>query len=312
MNSKKTVLINSPAKLNLFLHVLGRLEKGYHSIESIFVPIDWYDEIYIKNSQNNKIERTGDVICDLDNDLLYRSANILKEYVKNNSKIYNETVKSSGCEINLKKNIPTGAGLGGGSSNAAKTLKILNLMWGLNLSDKILSEIGKELGADVPFFLQNKSCFVSGIGEKLLQLPNSCNLPHFFVVLVPNFSVSTRVIFESLRLKAFSNPINPTFLCANQPHFKSDESQDKIWNFGRNDMEKTTCRKYPAVKSFLDLLKKFAKLNYLPESSCRMSGTGGAVFCSTPTLALAEKIQKEIKSNYDKQFLVKVCQRLLN
>ena len=154
------MLVQSPAKLNLFLHIINKRQDGYHSIESIFVPISWYDNIDIENSHHGFISREGDFVSEIKDDLLYKAAKIFKNYTE--SKIYSgpNKLNSRGCRIFLKKNIPSGAGLGGGSSNAAKTIITLNDMWNVNLSLRELIQIGKKLGADVPFFLQNQSCLM--------------------------------------------------------------------------------------------------------------------------------------------------------
>ena len=313
MNSKPktTTLLRSPAKLNLFLHVINKRSSGYHSIESLFVPIMWFDEIYIEKTDDGVITREGDLAGDLAGDLLVKSAKLLKKYAYQYLGNHNEIISSSGCRIFVKKNIPSGAGLGGGSSNAALTLKTLNVMWNLNFTSLQLSEIGKEIGADVPFFLQDHSCFVSGIGEKLSQIMDESFLPHYFVILIPKIEVSTLEIFNSLNSDNYSTASNFLFLESNQTPSFFKEFNSGIWTYGRNDLESTTCNNFPIVGIALNLLKKLAKIYDLPENSCRMSGTGGAIFCSAPTLAIARKIKLQIEKNSKDEFISKVCRRLV-
>ena len=208
MNPNKRILIQSPAKLNLFLHVTSKLKNGYHSIESVFVPIDWYDSIEIENTNDSLITRDGDFVSGINDDLLYKAAKILKNYIYTRVSCASKKINEAGCKIVLKKNIPSGAGLGGGSSNAAKTLVVLNKMWNINLPLKELIQISKELGADVPFFLQNEPCFVSGIGENIVHLTEKEFLPNYFVVLVPKIKVSTRDIFGLYTTNNFSPSVN--------------------------------------------------------------------------------------------------------
>lgn len=304
------MLVQSPAKLNLFLHIINKRQDGYHSIESIFVPISWYDNINIENSLHNLITRDGDFVSEINDDLLYKAAKIFKNYT--DSKLHNEAQKinNSGCKIFLKKNIPSGAGLGGGSSNAAKTIIALNDMWGLNLPLRELVQIGKQLGADVPFFLQNQSCFVSGIGENIVHFSENEYLPNYFVVLVPEIKVSTREIFQAYTTDNYSPSINFSALEPLQKKILFKSQASGSWTYGKNDIESTTIQKYPIVKYALDLLKKITKEHNLPESSCRMSGTGGSVFCSVPSLSIAKEIAAKIGKNNTEKIVIKVCERL--
>ena len=310
MKVLNSIISKSPAKLNLFLHVLDKRKNNFHSIESIFVPISWCDEVCIESTDDELITREGDVIGNLKDDLLFKSAILLKQYLHSTSKSSNVKIHNYGCKLIVKKNIPYGAGLGGGSSNAALTLKTLNAIWNLNLSNKTLSQIGVKLGADVPFFIQSKSCFVSGIGEKLTQLSDDTFLPKYFVVLIPEIKVSTSEIFESLKLTNYSSTINFQAVNSQQINTLFKSNKKGVWTFGKNDIENTTFKKYPVVKYSMDLLKKYAALHDLPKSACRMSGTGGAVFCSTPDLLIAKKIESSIKINSNEKIQVKVCKRL--
>ena len=246
------------------------------------------------------------------NDLLNISAHALKNFMHKELRFSAHKIQSLGCKLVVKKNIPSGAGLGGGSSNAGVTLKALNKIWNLDLSVLELKMIGALLGADVPFFLQDKACFVSGIGEKLTNFFSDNFLPKYFVIVVPQVEVSTQAIFQSLELKKFSQSIGFSSSSRKKTKTLFSTNSDKIWTFGKNDIENSTCNRYPAVKYALNLLKEHAKANDLPELACRLSGTGGAVFCSTPTLVIAKRIESQIKKNSKVKLLVKVCKRILS
>lgn len=309
MNPNKRILIQSPAKLNLFLHVTNKLKNGYHSIESVFVPIDWYDSIEIKNTNDSLVTREGDFVSDINDDLLYKAAKVLKDYMHTRLSSAGEKINEAGCKITLKKNIPSGAGLGGGSSNAAKTLVTLNRMWNINLPLKELIQISKELGADVPFFLQNEPCFVSGIGENIVQLTEKELLPNYFVVLVPKIKVSTHDIFDLYTTNYFSPSVNFSSLKPFQIKLLFKNSNPGLWIYGKNDIEMTTTQKYPIVKYALDLLRTNTMKYNIPEAASRMSGTGGSVFCSMPSLRIAKKIAARIEEVNKQKIEVKVCKR---
>ena len=148
------LVLRSPAKLNLFLHVVGRRPDGYHLLQSVFQLIDWCDVLSLKRIPENEVRRTNPIPGVLpDQDLVVRAAKLLKDFCK----------VDFGVEIDLKKEIPMGAGLGGGSSDAASALIGLNTLWNLQLDKKTLSSLGLKLGADVPFFIFGKNAFVEGI-----------------------------------------------------------------------------------------------------------------------------------------------------
>ena len=173
----------APAKLNLFLHIVGRRNDGYHELQSVFILIDLCDQIKLTLRRDGEIVRSGDVIGDIDKDLCLRAARLLKKQSNCNL----------GVEIEVTKRIPAGAGLGGGSSDAATTLMGLNKLWELNFSTDQLIPIGTSLGADVPFFLLGTNAWVEGIGEKLtpIDVPSTS-----FAVIWPGVSQATSEIFS--------------------------------------------------------------------------------------------------------------------
>ena len=177
----------APAKLNLFLRVTGRRADGYHELQTAYTLIDLADLLDFERRDDGAIVREGDLVGDLENDLVVRAARALQHH----------SGTSLGATISVTKRIPAGSGLGGGSSDAATTLIALNRLWGLNLPRSELSAIGLPLGADVPFFLHGQDAFAEGIGERLttVELP-----PLWFAVLWPQVHVSTAEIFADAGL----------------------------------------------------------------------------------------------------------------
>ena len=207
----------APAKLNLFLHVVGRLpDNGYHLLQSVFTPIDLCDRIRIEMRDDGRIERANDVPgIPAEEDLAIRAARVLQE----------ATGTRLGAAIEVEKAIPMGGGLGGGSSDAATVLLVLNRLWKAGFDEEALGEIGLTLGADVPFFVQGAPAWAEGIGDRLkpIDLP-----PAWYVVLAPSVSVPTAAIYgapeltrntEALKMEDFSaHP--PDFL--QDPRFRND------------------------------------------------------------------------------------------
>ncbi len=183
----------SPAKLNLFLHVIGRrAEDAYHLLQSVFVRISLYDTMEFHLRNDNHVVRHGFDAVSYENDLCIKAAKALRDYSKN--KVKND---APGIDIHLKKRIPMAAGLGGASSNAATTLMALNQLWKLNYPREDLLPIAQNLGADVPFFLYEQNAFVEGVGE----LVRPITIPHYyFVVIKPNQSSITAHAFAQANI----------------------------------------------------------------------------------------------------------------
>ena len=174
----------SPAKINLFLHITSKRDDGYHNLQTIFQLLDFCDEINFSLREDGKINRTlGNENIPLANDLMIKSAKKLQQY----------SGISFGVDIRIIKKIPTGGGLGGGSSNAATTLIALNHLWNLELSKHQLMGIGKEIGADVPVFIEGQSSWAEGIGEILYPMNL---LKYFYLVVSINKHISTQEIFS--------------------------------------------------------------------------------------------------------------------
>ncbi len=263
------ISFKAPAKINLFLHVLRRREDGYHDLQTVFQLIDWCDDLQFELTSDGAIVREPEHVAGIahEDDLTCRAALMLQQKCR----------IRQGVRIRLKKNIPIGAGLGGGSSDAAATLKVLNKAWGIGLNDEQLVEIGAALGADVPFFLNGYSAWGEGVGEKLHRV----SLPaRSYLVAVPDVLVSTREIFTNLKLPTGSKSISP-----------DSWSVDRA----RNDLEPAACACYPQVEGILAVLRTFGP--------ARMSGSGGAVFLPVSNIKQGRQIAKQLPAST----IVRIC-----
>ena len=258
----------APAKLNLFLHILGRREDGYHELQTVFQLLDFGDQMAFEVSNNGILSlhlSFSDGIGNdtpLDNNLVTKAAVLLKLEAGN---------PLLGASISLNKRLPSGAGLGGGSSNAATCLAALNLLWKLNLSTDKLCEIGVKLGADVPVFIRGKSAWAEGIGEKLspVELGSS-----WYLVVSPKCSVSTVEVFCHEHLTRHSQAI---------------KMADFLAGSARNDCESVTRKLHPEVDQAFEILTKFADF--------RMTGTGSSLFASFDSEAAAKKVLNALPEN---------------
>lgn len=244
--------LRSPAKLNLFLHVTGRRDDGYHTLQTVFQLIDLCDEMSFEVSRDAGIVLDSDLPgVDCENNLCMRAARALAQRCS----------PSSGVRIRLRKRIPAGGGLGGGSSNAATTLLALNRLWECGLGLGELARLGLQLGADVPVFVRGRSAWAEGVGEILTPV----DLPErWYLVVRPDCSVNTAAIFADRELTRNTAPM-------------------KIAGFltrgGHNDCEPVVRKRYPQVGEALDWLGRFGE--------ARMSGTGSCIFASFPDEASA-------------------------
>jgi 4-diphosphocytidyl-2-C-methyl-D-erythritol kinase len=251
----------SPAKLNLFLHVNGRYPNGYHQLQSLFQVLDYGDELAFEINEGQDIELMSpiDGVANEDN-LIVKAALLLQKEAK----------AGQGCKIYLKKRLPMGGGIGGGSSNAATTLVVLNHLWDTQLSDTQLAQLGLQLGADVPIFVAGNTAFAEGVGEQLYpaDIPKKS-----YLVVFPDCHVSTAEIFGAADLPRSSAKIS-----------------FEAYNFAEthNDCQELVCKRYPNVANTLRWL-----LEYAPS---RMTGTGACVFAVLDTqkqaLALQAKLPK--------------------
>ena len=250
----------SPAKLNLFLYITGRRDNGYHELQTLFQFVDFGDELRVTaNSETNSITITPEIPgVALEDNLIWKAATALQQY----------TSTSFGADIELKKVLPMGGGIGGGSSNAATVLVALNYLWQLNLSDDQLAEIGLKLGADVPVFVRGYAAFAEGVGEQLLPAnPDE----KWYLVVKPQASIATVDIFTHPELTR-NTPKRALSTLLEQEYV--------------NDCEKIVRMLYPEVDKQLSWL-----LQYAPS---RLTGTGSCVFAEFNSKKEAESVLEQL------------------
>jgi 4-diphosphocytidyl-2-C-methyl-D-erythritol kinase len=252
----------APGKLNLFLHVLGRRETGehagYHELQTVFRLVDRADRVGIALREDGAVRFSG---VYGDDNLCHRAARLLKEV----------TGTAKGADISLEKVLPVGGGMGGGSSDAATVLLVLNRLWNLHLPAGRLMDLGEKLGADVPVFVYGRNALGEGIGERLaaLDLPAA-----WYVVLEPQVSVSTKEIFATAltgQSKALKIP----------PFFSGQ---------GRNDLEAVVAARYPEVAAHLEWLRQRS-----PQA--RMTGSGACVFAEFTSESAARALYSQLPGN---------------
>ena len=256
----------APAKLNLFLHVLGRRPDGYHDLQTVFTFIDRCDEVGISVTNEGVIRRVDETPgVDEQTDLCLRAAIALRERARMR---IGSTADLLGADIGLRKHIPIGGGLGGGSSDAATVLLVLNGRWAVGLNRRELMAVGLDLGADVPVFLYGRTALGEGVGGHLspLSLP-----PAWYLVLTPQVSVSTKEIFGSAALTRDTKPLKiPPFLPG----------------LGKNDLQPVATALYPEIKAHLDWLSK--------HGDARMTGSGACIFAQFGTQAEARAVEAQL------------------
>jgi 4-diphosphocytidyl-2-C-methyl-D-erythritol kinase len=275
----------APAKINVFLRIIGCRPDGYHLLDSLMIPINLHDEIRIEaDDQKSTQERESQFVLTCDDssiptdatNLVHKAAGLLLREAKVQARV----------AIHLRKRIPAGAGLGGGSSDAAATLKGLNALLELGFSDEHLCQFGARLGADVPFFIPCRPARVEGIGEILTPIPP---LPHRWLVLVaPPFGVSTPWAYKAFdKLPPLGIPTSPQSIAPHQ--WPSQE-------FLVNDLERAVFLGYPQIAAI-----KSAMLHYAEEGAL-MSGSGSSVFGIFRDRMLAEQAAAMLES-HGKTFL---------
>ena len=249
MTSLHNVL--APAKLNLFLHITGRRDDGYHLLQSVFMLIDWCDTLHFETRADGQLSREDLTVPLPADDLVLRAAQALK----------NASGSTLGVHIAIEKTIPAQAGMGGGSSDAASTLLALNRLWGLNWPLSQLLPLGLSLGADVPFFLRGHNAWVEGIGEQITPV----SVPEQrFVVLKPNAGLETARIFRDQGLQRNTETATITDFAVHP------------FDFGRNDLQPVAQALCPEIDQALQWLTTFGL-------SPRMTGSGSAVFAQLPS-----------------------------
>jgi 4-diphosphocytidyl-2-C-methyl-D-erythritol kinase len=245
--------IPAPAKLNLFLHITGRRADGYHQLQSAFMLIDWADTLHFERRTDGRISREDLLQVLPDEDLIVRAARALQK----------ATGTPQGAHITVEKRVPSQAGLGGGSSDAASALLALNRLWQLDLSREQLAAIGLQLGADVPFFIQGGNAWVEGIGERITPLTLA---RRHVLVVKPTAGLETRAIFSDPALRRDSIPATISGFAADPKAFLEKS---------RNDLQPVAQRLCPGVTQAIDWLASFGLQG-------RMTGSGSAVFAWAP------------------------------
>lgn len=251
-----SLTLPAPAKLNLFLHITGRRPDGYHNLQTVFQLLDFGDELTLTPNTTGDISITPAIEgVALEQNLIYKAADILRRHVNQ---------PALGATIQLNKRLPMGGGIGGGSSDAATTLVGLNHLWQTNVSQATLAQLGRQLGADVPVFVEGKSAWAEGIGEQLLAL----DLPNYwYVVLTPACHVSTVAIFSHKDLT------RDTLAITVAAFFEKG---------GKNDCQPLVERLFPQVRDAVDWLSKFGP--------AKLTGTGASVFTAFPSKEAAQKV----------------------
>ncbi|HEX6833224.1 MAG TPA: 4-(cytidine 5'-diphospho)-2-C-methyl-D-erythritol kinase, partial [Rudaea sp.] len=246
----------APAKLNLFLHIVGRRADGYHRLQTVFQILDWGDTVRLRVRDDAIIRREGEIAgVAAENDLCVRAARALRECVPG----------ASGVDIAIGKRIPIGGGLGGGSSDAATTLVALNALWGTALPVDDLAQIGLRLGADVPVFVRGFSAWAEGVGEQLtpIELPG-----RDYVLVDPGAAVPTAPLFQAAEL---TRNCAPTTI----ESFLAGAATSNVF-------APVVRARFPAVAQALDWLGRFG--------DARLSGSGGCIFAAVESAAQADEI----------------------
>jgi len=262
--TNELLTLPSPAKLNLFLHITSRRGDGYHCLQTLFQLLDWGDELHFTPNSS------GDVTVDMDtlevplrDNLIYKAAQLLRSKPDTHYR---------GVHIEVRKRIPDGGGLGGGSSNAATTLVALNKLWSAGLNTQQLQQLGLSLGADVPVFIGGHSAWAEGVGEQLQPI----DLPQrWYLVIDPGCRVPTKEIFCSRQLTRNSCPITIAAF------FKGGT---------RNDCQPVVQALYPEVDNALKWLGNFG--------DAKLTGTGACIYAGWPEKATAEAVLREVPGHW--------------
>jgi len=283
--------VPAPAKINLFLHVIGRRPDGYHELQTVFRFIDLCDTLDFDLRRDGLIRREGEGLAGLrpEQDLVIRAAYALQQ----------ATGSKLGAQIRYRKNIPSGAGLGGGSSDAATTLIALNRLWNTGLDRQALMQLARPLGADVPIFVHGESAFAEGIGDIFtpVELPQRC-----YVVLRPAGAVPTAQIFSSPDLTRNTKSVIISVFA----DWQTGQAQKKARLtgpsnegmcmqtrgnvlFGRNDLEPVVLANYPSVRQMAEALQSAGY-------NARMTGSGSCFFIEFDAVEQATRAQQEISS----------------
>lgn len=267
----------APAKLNLFLHVVGRRPDGYHLLQSVFQLIDHGDTLHFDLRDDERIVRTTEVPgVAQEQDLIVRALRLLQaEYARRHGR------PPPGIEVAIEKILPMGGGLGGGSSDAATALMAANRLWQAGLTQAELMDLGLPLGADIPFFLFGETAFVEGVGEALQAVPGpDC----WYVVLEPGVAVPTPAIFSAPDLTRDTKPVTIADFSS------SLADSGKQIGFGKNDLQDVAERLFPPVAEAVRWLGSYGE--------ARMTGSGACVFCAFPGEREADQVLAHVPARW--------------
>lgn len=259
-----TLTLPAPAKLNLFLHIIGRRSDGYHNLQTVFQFLDYADTLKFYTAADDKFDLIDhDSYIPRDENLVWKALTALR-------KTYEEKgiTQLPGCSIELIKRLPQGAGLGGGSSNAATALVGLNQLWGSHLNSTELQAIGRKLGADVPVFIHGHACFAEGIGDVFTNITPPTP---WYLVVKPNVSISTAALFSHPKLERNCSPVTA-----------DNWQQQKVANV----FEPVVCDLHTEVA----MLRR-ALLEYAPT---RLTGSGACLFSTFETRQAAKEAQQQV------------------
>lgn len=262
--SATTVSFPAPAKLNLMLHIVGRRNDGYHLLQTVFQFLDFGDQLQFEQRDDGQVERTAgaDGIAPA-HDLVVRAAKLLADQLD----------QCPGVNISVDKNIPMGAGLGGGSSDAATTLLVLNKIWQAGFSIDELAEMGLTLGADVPVFVRGRASWAEGVGEKLV--PIELEQP-WYLVINPGCHVSTGEVFSDPELTR-NSPLTTI--------------ADFLAHGGRNDCESVVVKLYPQIAEAMRWLNRFA--------AAKLTGTGACIYAAFPDYSQAQAVLDQLPAEFE-------------
>lgn len=277
----ESIVIDSPAKINLSLDVIGKREDGYHLLEMIMQTISLYDKVKISKSSEMMVTCSAQgVPCDKSN-IAYRAAELMKSRFN----------IGDNFKIEIEKNIPVAAGLAGGSTNGAAVIKGINELYSLNLSKDDMMEIGLKLGADVPFFFEGGTCLAEGIGERLTKLSDiSCSL----VVAKPPIFVSTKYVYQNLKLDEIVVHPNTKrlieYIKENNIRYLADSMV--------NVLESVTIKEYPVIQEIKNIMLEFGALGSM------MSGSGPSVFGIFEDIKDAQKCHNRLRDYIKEVYVV--------
>lgn len=277
----ESIIIDSPAKINLSLDVIGKREDGYHLLEMIMQTISLYDKVKISKSSEMMVTCSAQgVPCDKSN-IAYRAAELMKSRFN----------IGDNFKIEIEKNIPVAAGLAGGSTNGAAVIKGINELYSLNLSKDDMMEIGLKLGADVPFFFEGGTCLAEGIGERLTKLSDiSCSL----VVAKPPIFVSTKYVYQNLKLDEIVVHPNTKrlieYIKENNIRYLADSMV--------NVLESVTIKEYPVIQEIKNIMLEFGALGSM------MSGSGPSVFGIFEDIKDAQKCHNRLRDYIKEVYVV--------